>query len=694
MAEPLLVDLVWLVPVLTFLGFLTSLFLGSRLPGKGGEASLLFTGLAGLLSVTVGVSTWLNPIHFTHPVVQEMTWWSVGDLTVHVGTYVDNLTALLLFVVGILTTLIVLYSTSYMKHDREEHWIGIHLWDSRPRFFAAMSLFITGMYGFVLASNLLEAFIFWEIMGLCSYLLIGYWYFKEEAAHAATKAFLTTRVGDLFLFAGIAILFILFGSLDYEVLFNTPVAAGNELMLTVAMLCVFIGAVGKSAQVPLHVWLPDAMEGPTPVSALIHAATMVKAGVFLVARMYPLFAQVPTVLLIVAVVGAVTAFVAATMAIFNNDLKRVLAFSTVSQLGYMFLGLGAGAIGAAVLVETGHPPVEALGLAGFAFALFHLVNHAFFKALLFLGAGSVGHAVHTYDMREMGGLHREMPVTSWTMLIASLSIAGIVPFAGFWSKDELLAAVRHASHGATSVPAWWGDLFLGLYALGIITAVLTAYYMFRLWFLTFVGTERTDAAMHAHESPGGMTTPLVVLAVFAAVGGVFLFGFAGLEALPAFVHAPIADYHAHVPGLVELLANPWTYVGLAAAIVGILVAWLRFVRSSPERRLVADEDERGVRKLLNHRYYWSEAYLGIAHGLVFGFARVLRWFDELVIDSIVDGFGRTSQASGQGLRRWTTGNVADYALTVVAGLVVLILLVIYLPQITTALTDYGILGGI
>jgi NADH-quinone oxidoreductase subunit L len=677
MAGGILLEWTWLIPLLTATGFVGSLFLGKRLPGEGGYWALAFGGAAGLVAVVAGVSVWLDPLHQAL-VLNEVEWFSVGDLSVHLGVYMDNLTALLLFVVGTLTSLILLYSVGYMETDREENWIDVHDRDSRPRFFAEMCLFITGMYGFVLMSNLLGAFVFWEIMGLCSYLLIGYWYHKDSAAHASTKAFLTTRVGDLFLFAGILILFVAFGSLDYEVLFANAesVAAANPTLVTVAMSCVFVGAVGKSAQVPLHVWLPDAMEGPTPVSALIHAATMVKAGVFLVARLFPLFAQVPAVLVGVAVVGAVTAFLAATLALFNNDIKRVLAYSTISQLGYMFLGLGVGAL----------VPL------GYGMGLFHLVNHAFFKALLFLAAGSVGHAVHTYDMREMGGLHSDMPITSWTMLIASLSIAGIVPFAGFWSKDELLAAVREGSTHLAGHPAWWGPLFVALYVVGLVTALLTAFYMFRLWFMTFVGDLRHEDA-HPHESPTTMTTPLVVLAFFATVGGAFLFGVAGLDALPHFLGETIAE-EIHAPSLGKILVNPFTYLSLGAALVGIGAAWYRFRPDRVADSIVPDDRERGIRKLLNARYHWSEAYLWFCHTVVYGLAQVIRWFDDLVVDASVDAVGDANMGLGQRLRYWTTGRVGDYALTVVAGLVALVLLVIYLPQLVSYLPLAGLLGGI
>ncbi|HXK36844.1 MAG TPA: NADH-quinone oxidoreductase subunit L, partial [Candidatus Paceibacterota bacterium] len=389
------------------------------------------------------------------------------------------LTAIMLLVVSVVGTLVVVYSAAYMHEEAER----------RRRYYAEIMLFISVMYGLVIANNYLMMFVFWELVGLCSYLLIGFWYERPSAASAAKRAFIVTRVGDIMFMAGIIILFKYMGSFDFSVLFanggrDAFDAVPNDI-LTLSTILIFGGAIGKSAQFPLHEWLPDAMEGPTTVSALIHAATMVKAGVYLVARSYPLLVQTPDSLLFVGIIGGVTALLAATVALTQTDIKRVLAYSTISQLGYMILGLGAGGF---ILLSSG-------SAVGYSASTFHLMNHAFFKALLFLCAGSVIHAVGTNDMRLMGGLRKKMPITSITMLVGALAIAGIPPLSGFWSKDEVLSSVYHAgSFDAT---------FFLLWAMGVATAFLTAFYMFRMWFMTFVGNPRSE--YHAHESPKLMT---------------------------------------------------------------------------------------------------------------------------------------------------------------------------------------------
>src|SRR5881296_28161 len=397
-------------------------------------------------------------------------WVVVGELDVHIGITLDGLSAIMLVVVTSVSLLVQVYSQEYMRGD-----------EGFNRYFACMSLFTASMLGLVLASNIVQLFVFWELVGLCSYLLIGFWFYKDSARRAATKAFLVTRVGDLGFLIAILIIFSETGKLGIGDIYEAAIAgAVGSTALTLFALGLFAGAAGKSAQFPLHVWLPDAMEGPTPVSALIHAATMVTAGVYLVARCTPLFVASPTAQLVVAIVGGFTALLAAFIAMTQHDLKRVLAYSTVSQLGYMFVAAGVGA---------------------FSAGIFHLVTHAFFKALLFLGAGSVIHALGgEQDLMAMGGMRRHTPITHATMLVAALAISGIFPFAGFFSKDEILASA-------------WAAHRPGVFALALVTSGLTAFYMFRLIFLAFYGEERMgeQARRHLHESPPSMTAPLVAL---------------------------------------------------------------------------------------------------------------------------------------------------------------------------------------
>ena len=701
-------DYVWLVPLLPLAGFGFVLIVGHKTPQKGGYLALALTAVAGVISA-LALREVLVAGGLEHPFVDRFplitdeagVWWSAGKFDVGFGVYIDNLSAIVLALVGVLVTLILVYSIGYMKDEGR----------NRRRYYAEMSLFIAGMFGLVVSSNFLELFIFWEIMGLCSYLLIGYWFQKPSAASAAKKAFLVTRIGDIFLLTGLVILLVTFGTLDYERLFAIQAEGSQLAALGVANLFIFLGAVGKSAQFPLHVWLPDAMEGPTTVSALIHAATMVKAGVFLVARSYPLMVQTPWVLVVVAVVGGFTALFTATMALTNWDLKRVMAYSTLSQLGYMFLGLGV----AGVLFFDAE--ATTIALAGFTFAILHLVAHAFFKALLFLSAGSVGHAAGTYDMRRMGGLHKHMKVTSVAMLVGALALAGVPPLAGFFSKDELLTSVFHASEAST--------LYLALFAVGIITAFLTAFYTFRAWFLTFTGEWRgppegagghhdmahethvaeahghgadhrewgpapgvhEDHGVHLHESPASMTGPLVVLAAFAIVAGFVLFvGF------PELVHAPGAE--AERVELAHVLTSTTALISYGAVGAGIALAWVLF-QPSRHAQAVAVEDT-GVRAVLARRWYVDDVYDYVGGTLQLRFASAMKWFDESVIDGIVNGTAWASQRGFARGRRTQTGNVQDYATVVIAGALLLIMLVIYVPSLLRFLADRGIipaLGG-
>ncbi len=668
-------DLAWLIPALPLAAFALVALFGKWTPERGGWLTFLAIAASGVLSLLVGWDVWQHhreAFHVSDAFIWTLqdnlghAWLEAGSLVFDMGVYVDNLTAFLLVPVGILTTGIALYSLGYMGPEKEGYHLddGTHVHiDGRQRYYAALALFVAGMLGFVLGSNLLMMFIFWEIMGLCSYLLIGYWYAKPSASAAAQKAFLTTRVGDVFFLLGLAVLAVTFGDvtgqafvLDLDVILAeeniSAVASASPNTLGLALLCLFVGAVGKSAQFPLHIWLPDAMEGPTTVSALIHAATMVKAGVFLIARFMPLYAQVDWVLMTVAGIGALTALLAASMAVFNNDIKRVLAFSTISQLGYMFLGMGA----------------VALVAGGFTAGLLHLLNHAFFKALLFLCAGAVGFAIHSYDMREFGGLKKYMPVTAWTMFIATLSISGVPPFSGFWSKDLLLEEVWLGFAEGGSM------FFLALWVIALVTAGLTAYYMFRLWFMTFLGDYRGDHDEdHLHDGTWHMNAVLIVLAGISIVTGFAIF-------LPeGFVFLPEHPLHFSLGHLI----GAWqTYAGLGVVAIGIAAAWAKWNPSAVEDSITADEDYQGYPKVAYRRYYLTEIYYAAVDKTVVAGAFLLDTFDRLVIDAAVDLVGKVNAAMGDWGRKLQTGLVSDYALAILSGVLLMVIVVVYILRYT------------
>lgn len=636
-----------MIPVFPLIAFLIVGLLGGHMKEGGGYVAIAGSLIAMILSLMVAVPV-LDGTYDTFE--QSMTWIKLSnEYAFEVGIYIDTLTALMLIVVSVISTLVVIYSIGYMHEE------GVR----KRRYYAEISLFIGVMLGLVLANNYIELFIFWELVGLCSYLLIGFWYHKASAASAAKKAFLVTRVGDIMFMIGIIILFTTFKTLNFSELFSIQ-ATGHELeMLTLGTFFIFGGAIGKSAQFPLHDWLPDAMEGPTTVSALIHAATMVKAGVYLVARSYPLFVQCPETLLVVAFIGGFTAIFAASMALNNPNIKRVLAYSTISQLGYMILALGAGGY----MFYHGH------AADGYTAGLFHLMNHAFFKALLFLCAGSVIHAVGTEDMRLMGGLHRKMKITSITMLIGALSISGLPPLSGFWSKDEVLASVLEAGEV--------NAIFLLLWLMGIITAFMTAFYMFRLWFMTFAG-EEGEASRHAHESPGVMTVSLSILAIFAFGSGFALFIGTGFG-------DRIFFGHPHHAGTYELLAeifgDPFTYLSIALAIAGVLLAYLLYCRRSISPEIfVSSPGAKRMYKLLLDRYGFTAGYNAFAEKIVYGFAKVVDYFDRKGIDGVVNGIAKCIIGAGQRLRRIQSGNVQSYATAIVTGITIL-LVILYLAGV-------------
>jgi NADH-quinone oxidoreductase subunit L len=584
---------------------------------------------------------------------QSFRWLPTGETWLDLGFMVDPLTAMMLFVVTVVGLNIFVYSQGYMHTDPRY-----------SRFFAYLSLFAMSMLGLVLANNLLLLFICWELVGLCSYLLIGFWFEKDSASNAAKKAFITTRIGDIGFYLGLILIYVNVGSIQYTEIFDWVGhnAHANPGLITAMGLLVFCGAVGKSAQFPLHVWLPDAMEGPTPVSALIHAATMVAAGVYLVARMFPVFEAVhpSQSMMVVGYIGAFTAIFASTIAVAQNDIKRVLAYSTISQLGYMIMGLGVG---------------------GFVAGVFHLMTHAFFKALLFLGSGSVIHGVHEeQDMMNMGGLRKKMPITFWTFLFGTLALAGIFPFAGFWSKDEiLLDAFNHN---------------MIIYILGAVAAFLTAFYMARQVFLTFFGEPRSEKAELAHESPPVMWVPLAVLAFFSLV-----LGWVGIPWLGnPFHHFIGPEHHVAEPSVMIMVSS--TIIAVAGLFLGYLIYGRKpLVAGQPDplQRLGGlysgmqnkwwFDELYGlvfIRPLFRiSKFFWGVDRLvidGILHGiagLMFWLSEMNRLFDLYVVNGAVDLAGDAFTSLGRTFRTIQTGRVQNYLLIAVINIIVLIAILIY-----------------
>ena len=572
------------------------------------------------------------------------TWITAGQFRVDFSLQVDQLTIIMLGVVTFVSLLVHIYSTGYMAHEEGYY-----------RFFSYLNLFVFFMLTLVLAANVVLMFVGWEGVGLCSYLLVGFWFLKQSAISAGKKAFITTRIGDFGFTIGILLLFWTFKSVDFGAIFKQLVSAQSDAaistsVLTTICLLLFVGAVGKSAQLPLYVWLPDAMEGPTPVSALIHAATMVTAGVYMVARMNPLFSRAPIALFVVALIGALTAFYAATIGLVQTDIKKVLAYSTVSQLGYMFLGLGVGA---------------------YASGVFHLMTHAFFKGLLFLSAGSVIHAMGgDQEMPHMGGLRSKIPITFWCMFIATFAITGIPGFAGFFSKDEILEAAR----SGPNANVW-------LWLLGLIGAGFTSFYMFRLIFLTFFGEPRYDEhKVHVHESPYNMTVPLILLAILSTVGGWAaaprLVG--GTDYFEKFLHPVFSMYApAGVEGTPEaveapgiMLLHALTGWPVLIALAGLLIAWWFYIKSPQTPKKLA-ESLRGPYTLVLHKYYVDELYNAVIVQPLLWISTNVLWHvvDEGVIDGTVNGVARVSRDTGSELREIQSGNARSYATWVVIGAV-------------------------
>jgi NADH-quinone oxidoreductase subunit L len=666
----------WLIPLIPLLAFVVVGFFGNKFRQGGGLIAIGSAIAAFALSAWVAYEYFTGAAYFLagddpQPYVASMQWLAFGDYTLNFGIYIDSLTCVMLLFSSFISMLIFVYSIGYMDGEGKR----------KRRYYAEIALFLAAMLGLILSSNFLEMFIFWEIMGVCSYLLIGYWSFKHpegdeasmKAASAAKKAFLVTRLGDVCMMTGLFVLLFAFTSLDYTVLFDpTEIASADSTMILLGTLLLFGGVIGKSAQFPLQDWLPDAMAGPTTVSALIHAATMVKAGVYLVARSYPLFIQHADVMMLVAIIGGVTAFIAATMALNNMNIKRVLAYSTVSQLGYMIMALGAGGY----MIALGMPSGAVLATVGFTAGVFHMMNHAFFKALLFMCAGSVIHSTGTEDMRRMGGLSRKMRITSWTMLIGCLSIAGAPFVSGFWSKDLILEATMGASSEATVLGLQAGDIFLVLFALALITAFMTAFYMFRMWFMTFRGRPK-DESIHCHgESPRSMTVPLIILSVFALFSGFLIFF--GLNDVLTFNVTSTGAYVFGGHGLEasyifdHVIYNKWTYVSLGLAMFGILVAYLMYARNVIDpARFNADGRSR-LYRFLNARYFFPELYDQIALKLGLGVAKGIDYLDKNLIDGTVNGLANAAVGGSSTLRKMQTGHIRDYSALMVIGVIVVL----------------------
>jgi NADH-quinone oxidoreductase subunit L len=652
---PKIADILWIIPLLPLAGAAVNGFFGKSWPNSRvnavgiGSVSLTFLAVLELVREFFKL-----PLAQT-PIVKSLAPWLVaGAFRVDFNFWIDQLTIVMLLVVSGVGLLIHIYSTGYMAHE-----------DGYYRFFCYMNLFMFFMLTLVMAGNLVLMFVGWEGVGLCSYLLIGFYFLRKSAIDAGKKAFITTRIGDVGFTIGILLAFWTFSSVDFGTIFmkveNSPVEGIGQIgVLTTIALLLFAGAIGKSAQLPLYVWLPDAMEGPTPVSALIHAATMVTAGVYMVARMHLLYSHALTAMLVVASVGAITAFYSATIGLVQTDIKKVLAYSTVSQLGYMFLGLGVGA---------------------YAAGIFHLMTHAFFKGLLFLAAGSVIHAMGgEQDMRKMGGLRTKIPVTYWTMFAATLAISGVPLFSGYFSKEAILDAAKDGPHAK-----------LTLWVLGILGAMLTSFYMFRLLFLTFFGKPRYDEhKVHVHESPKNMLVPLVILAVLAVGGGWFAlptmiggpdhfqnFLRPVFEAAPAGTAAVAeqANKEPVSPGavLVRSLLAP----GVIVALIGFLTAWWFYIRRPDVPKKLA-QSMHGLYTLLLNKYYVDEFYLAVIVRPLLWISTNVLWHavDENLIDGAVNGAGHTAREIGQQARQLQSGNTRSYAAWVIVGAVCVTVLVL------------------
>lgn len=639
MDHSLLIAILILSPLVGFI--VNSIFFNSE--------KALGAGIIGTTAIAISFLCALNlffqliglPVEQRSLRAEYFTWMSIGNLHVPAAFVVDQISGVMILIITGVGSLIHLFSASYMSHD------------PRPfKYFAYLNLFVFNMLLLVLGENLLLMFVGWEGVGLCSYLLIGFWFTDSAKAAAGMKAFVTNRIGDAGLLLGIFLLFQTFGTIHFAQL-NAAAPVDPESswgIVTIACLFLFVGAMGKSAQIPLYVWLPDAMAGPTPVSALIHAATMVTAGVYMIVRLNHVFMSAPNAMMVIAIIGATTALFAASIGLAQNDIKKVLAYSTVSQLGYMFLAAGVGAFGP---------------------AMFHLMTHAFFKALMFLGSGSVIHSMHEeQDMRKMGGLKKYMPITHFTFLMGWLAIIGMPPFAGFFSKDEILWKSFHSPHG-----------HILLWLMGVLAAAFTAFYMTRLMAMTFWGKSRVSKDIHPHESPWPMTVPLIVLAVLSVIGG-----WIGIpHVISHGLHlpfgnifeewlSPLLKYPEEAPASAAL---EWGLMGLSVLVAGCS-AWLAY------SLYVGDESRRTkitgafgpLKTLIENKYYVDELFnWTLVRPLVRGSQILWAYVDVKLIDKITYLAGDMIKDSAQGLRQFQTGNVQQYALYIVLGLVAILFLI-------------------
>ncbi|MDD3890371.1 MAG: NADH-quinone oxidoreductase subunit L [Syntrophomonadaceae bacterium] len=610
----------WLIPLVPVLAFaLIGLFL-HRWPKISAALSIFSIAIAFILALVIAGGVFSAPAGTVYEF--STRWLDMPGLQVDMGLLIDALTAVMLLVVTTVALLVQIYSLGYMKGDP-----GI------ASYYAYQSLFAASMLGLVIANNLGQMFVFWELVGICSYLLIGFWFGKYSARNAAIKAFITNRVGDFGFLLAILFLQIMFGTLNFGELSDSMAGFTNMTILIPVAILLFCGPIGKSAQFPLHVWLPDAMEGPTPVSALIHAATMVAAGVYLVARAFFIFSAVPQAMTVIAVIGGFTALFAATIALTQNDIKRILAYSTLSQLGYMMMAMGIGAMTA---------------------GMFHLMTHAFFKSLLFLGAGSVIVAMHEeQDIWKMGGLYKKMPITTWTFIIGALALSGIPPLSGFWSKDEILLGALASGH-------------IGLYIIGAFVAFLTALYMFRLIFVAFFGSNKAGAEK-AQENSAVMTVPLIILAAISVVAGLVNSPLMH-NAFGHYINSP-AGIEPH-PSLIIMISS--TVIALA----GIAMAWLIY-----QKQVISAEDLKyrfeGIYKVLYHKYYIDEIYAWLGARLVDGMAKVLYWFDIYVVNGFINAIAYVTAITGEVLKFTEDGQVQTYALYMFAGIVLLLVSALY-----------------
>jgi NADH-quinone oxidoreductase subunit L len=628
--------LYWLLPLLPLTGSGLNGVFGRKLPRPAvASIALLFTAASFALASYLFLGFAGGPLS-----LNAAQWISVSGFHADFNLYIDHLTLVMLMVVTGVGFLIHIYSAGYMAHE-DGYW----------RFFSYLNLFMFFMLVLVLAGNFLLMFVGWEGVGLASYLLIGFYFRRPSAASAGKKAFVVNRIGDFGFLLAMFLLIAHFGTLNYSGVFSA-ISSGSNVstgVYTAIALLMLLGATGKSAQIPLYVWLPDAMEGPTPVSALIHAATMVTAGVYMIARSHVLFHQSPVALTVVAIIGTATAFFAATVGMVQTDIKRVLAYSTISQLGYMFL---------------------ACGVAAYSAGVFHLVTHAFFKALLFLAAGSVIHSLNgEQDMRAMGGLRKHIPITFWTMTAATLAITGFFPFAGFFSKDAILFEA-FTSGGIGKV----------LWAFGLLTAFLTSFYMFRLWYLTFFGESRAKGHdHHPHESPWSMLGPLVVLALLSLVGGWIGWpqALGGSDRFAAFLAPVFADTQAAAETTVSNghLEFVLAFVSLAVAALGWFLADLMY-RRKPELPVTLAAKVQGLYRLLVHKYWMDEIYAGVIVRPLEAGSRIVLF--RGVDNTLIDGATRASAASALGaggvVRRMQSGNIRSYAGWIAFGAALLLIL--------------------